>query len=70
VYANLVDRLGRSAAQQVRYRAHTTYPTPQAGFADARAAFVSAASDVGAGSTAVADAWQAQGVTATWQPPC
>jgi Zn-dependent metalloprotease len=70
VYANLVDTIGRAAAAQVRYRAQTTYLTPQSGFADARAAFVSAASDVGASATSVANAWQAQGVTATWQPPC
>jgi Zn-dependent metalloprotease len=70
VYANLVDTIGRPLAEQVRYRAQTTYLTPQSGFADARAAFVSAAGDVGAGAIAVADAWEAQGVTATWQPPC
>jgi Zn-dependent metalloprotease len=70
VYANLVDGLGRGAAAQVRYRAQSTYLTPQASFADARAAFVSAASDVGASTTTTANAWQAQGVTATWQPPC
>jgi bacillolysin/thermolysin len=70
VYANLVDSLGRPAAAQVRYRAETTYLTPQAGFADARAAFVSAAADVGASTTATAAAWEAQGVTATWTPPC
>jgi Zn-dependent metalloprotease len=70
VYANLVDGLGRGTAAQVRYRAQTTYLTPQASFADARAAFVSAAADVGANTTTTANAWQAQGVTATWQPPC
>jgi Zn-dependent metalloprotease len=70
VYANLVDTIGRASAEQVRYRAQTTYLTPQSGFADARAAFVSAAGDVGANATSVANAWQAQGVTATWQPSC
>jgi Zn-dependent metalloprotease len=70
VYANLVDTIGRSLAEQIHYRAETTYLTPQAGFADARAAFISAAGDVGADPVAVAAAWQAQGVTATWQPPC
>jgi Zn-dependent metalloprotease len=70
VYANLVDTIGRPLAEQIHYRAETTYLTPQAGFADARAAFVSAAGDVGASATAVAAAWQAQGVTATWQPAC
>lgn len=70
VYANLVDALGRSQAEQVRYRAQTTYLTPQSGFADARAAFVSAAGDVGASTTAVANAWQSQGVTSTWAPSC
>ncbi|HEY6760475.1 MAG TPA: M4 family metallopeptidase [Baekduia sp.] len=70
VYANLVDTIGRASAEQVRYRAQTTYLTPEASFADARAAFVSAAADVGASTTSVANAWQAQGVTATWQPSC
>lgn len=70
VYANLVDTIGRSSAEQVRYRAQTTYLTPQSGFADARAAFVSAAGDVGASTTAVANAWQAQGVSSTWAPSC
>jgi Zn-dependent metalloprotease len=70
VYANLVDTIGRASAEQVRYRAQTTYLTPQSGFADARAAFVSAAGDVGASTTAVANAWQAQGVTSTWAPSC
>src|SRR3954447_10396489 len=70
VYANLVDTVGRAGAEQVRYRAQTTYLTPQATFADARAAFVSAASDVGVSATSVANAWQSQGVTATWQPSC
>jgi bacillolysin len=70
VYANLVSSLGRATAAQVRYRAQTTYLTPSSGFADARAAFVSAASDVGASTTTVANAWQSQGVTATWAPSC
>jgi Zn-dependent metalloprotease len=70
VYANLVSSLGRATAAQVRYRAQTTYLTPTSGFADARAAFVSAASDVGASTTTVANAWQSQGVTATWAPSC
>jgi Zn-dependent metalloprotease len=70
VYADMVDTIGRSAAAQVRYRAQTTYLTPQSSFADARAAFVSAAADVGADSAAVANAWQAQGVTTSWQPAC
>jgi Zn-dependent metalloprotease len=70
VYANLVSSLGRATAAQVRYQAQTTYLTPQSGFADARAAFVSAASDVGASTTTVANAWQAQGITTTWAPSC
>ncbi|WP_445150102.1 M4 family metallopeptidase [Baekduia sp. Peel2402] len=70
VYANLVSSLGRATAAQVRYRAQTTYLTPQSGFADARAAFVSAAGDVGANATTVANAWQSQGVTSTWAPSC
>jgi bacillolysin len=70
VYANLVDALGRSGAEQVRYRAQTTYLGPNATFADARAAEEQAASDLGLSATAVGDAWQAQGVTASWQPSC
>ena len=70
VYADLVDSIGRASAAQVRYRAQTSYLTPQASFADARAAFVSAAGDVGADPASVANAWQAQGVTATWAPSC
>jgi bacillolysin len=70
VYANLVDALGRSGAELVRYRAQTTYLGPNATFADARAAEEQAASDLGLNAAAVGDAWQAQGVTASWQPPC
>jgi Zn-dependent metalloprotease len=70
VYANLVDAIGRASAEQVRYQAQTAYLTPQSGFADARAAFVAAAADVGANATSVANAWQAQGVTASWAPSC
>ena len=47
VYANLVDSLGRSGAEQVRYRAQTVYMGPTATFADARAAEEQAASDLG-----------------------
>jgi bacillolysin len=70
VYANLVDSLGRGGAEQVRYRAQTTYLGPNATFADARAAEQQAASDLGLSATTVGNAWQAQGVTASWQPPC
>jgi bacillolysin len=70
VYANLVDSLGRGAAEQVRYRAQTTYLGPNATFADARAAEEQAATDLGVSATAVGAAWHAQGVTASWQPPC
>jgi len=70
VYANLVDSLGRGGAEQVRYRAQTTYLGPNASFADARAAEQQAASDLGLSATTVGNAWQAQGVTASWQPPC
>jgi Zn-dependent metalloprotease len=70
VYANLVDSLGRGGAEQVRYRAQTTYLGSQATFADARAAEQQAASDLGYSATTVGNAWQAQGVTASWQPPC
>jgi Zn-dependent metalloprotease len=70
VYANLVDSLGRSGAEQVRYRAQTVYLGPNATFADARAAEEQAASDLGISATTVGNAWQAQGVTASWQPSC
>jgi Zn-dependent metalloprotease len=70
VYANLVDSLGRGGAAQVRYRAQTVYMGPNATFADARAAEEQAASDLGYSATTVGNAWQAQGVTASWQPPC
>jgi Zn-dependent metalloprotease len=70
VYANLVDALGRGGAEQVRYRAQTVYMGATATFADARAAEQQAASDLGYSATTVGNAWQAQGVTASWQPPC
>ena len=70
VYANLVDGLGRGGAEQVRYRAQTVYLGPNATFADARAAEEQAASDLGYSSATVGNAWQAQGVTASWQPAC
>jgi Zn-dependent metalloprotease len=70
VYANLVDALGRAPAQQVRYRAQTTYLGPNATFADARAAEEQAATDLGADAGAVGAAWDAQGVTPSWQPSC
>jgi Zn-dependent metalloprotease len=70
VYANLVDTMGRSAAERIRYRAQTVYLGPTATFADARAAEQQSAGDLGLSSTAAANAWQVQGVTATWQPPC
>jgi Zn-dependent metalloprotease len=70
VYANLVDTMGRGAAEQIRYRAQTVYLGPNATFADARAAEQQAASDLGYSSTSVGNAWQAQGVSASWQPSC
>jgi Zn-dependent metalloprotease len=59
-----------SAAEQVRYRAQTTYLGPNATFADARAAEEQAATDLGVGASAVGAAWEAQGVTPSWQPAC
>ena len=70
VYANLVDTLGRGAAEQIRYRAQTVYLGPTATFADARAAEEQAASDLGYSSSSVGSAWEAQGVTQSWQPGC
>jgi Zn-dependent metalloprotease len=70
VYANLVDALGRGPAGQIRYRAQTTYLGANATFADARAAEVQAATDLGLDASAVGAAWDAQGVAPTWQPSC
>jgi Zn-dependent metalloprotease len=70
VYANLVDALGRGPAQQIRYRAQTTYLGPNATFADARAAEEQAATDLGVSAATVGAAWEAQGVTSSWQPSC
>jgi bacillolysin len=70
IYANLVDALGRGPAQQIRYRAQTTYLGPTATFADARAAEQQAAADLGYSATTVGSAWEAQGVTPAWQPSC
>jgi Zn-dependent metalloprotease len=70
VYANLVATLGRAPAEQIRYRAQTTYLGPTATFADARADEQQAATDLGYDAAAVGTAWEAQGVTATWQPSC
>jgi bacillolysin len=70
VYANLVDAIGRGSAQQIRYRAQTTYLGPSATFADARAAEQQAATDLGYDPATVGAAWEAQGVTPSWQPPC
>jgi len=70
VYANLVASLGRGPAEQVRYRAQTTYLGPNATFADARAAEEQAATDLGVSASAVGAAWEAQGVTPSWQPAC
>jgi Zn-dependent metalloprotease len=70
VYANLVDTMGRGQAEQIRYRAQTVYLGPNATFADARAAEQQAASDLGYSATSVGNAWQAQGVSASWQPSC
>jgi bacillolysin len=70
VYANLVDALGRGPAQQIRYRAQTTYLGPNATFADARAAEEQAAADLGYNAATVGSAWEVQGVTPAWQPSC
>jgi Zn-dependent metalloprotease len=70
VYPNLVDSMGRGAAEQIRYRAQTTCVGPTATFADARAAEEQAAAELGYSASAAGSAWQAQGVTASWQPSC
>jgi bacillolysin len=66
VYANLVDSMGRGAAEQIRYRAQTVYLGPTATFADARAAEEQAASDLGYSASSVGSAWEAQGVRPSW----
>ncbi len=69
-YVDLVARVGRPAAQQVRYRAQTRYLRPTAGFADARAAFEVAARDLGVPVEPVSAAFEAHGVTPQWSAPC
>ena len=69
VYANLVDSLGRGGAEQVRYRAQTTAPDPAVLVRRRAPRSSRRPPDVGASTASVATAWEAQGVTATWQPP-
>jgi Zn-dependent metalloprotease len=57
-----VTGLGRDAAQKIWYRAVTTYMTSNTNYAGARAATISAASDLGYSTSAVAAAWSAVGV--------
>jgi Zn-dependent metalloprotease len=54
--------LGRDAAQKIWYRALTVYMTSNTNYAGARAATISAASDLGYSTSAVAAAWSAVGV--------
>jgi len=70
VYVNLVDRLGRGPAQQIRYRAQVRYLRPTASFADARAAFELAARDLRLPVATVSGAFADQGITPGWTPGC
>ena len=59
--ANLTG-IGRAQAQKIWYRALTVYMTSNTNYAGARAATLSAASDLGYSTSAVAAAWSAVGV--------
>ena len=54
--------IGRDAAQKIWYQALTRYMTSSTNYAGARAATISAASDLGYSTSAVAAAWSAVGV--------
>ena len=54
--------VGRDAAQKIWYQALTRYMTSSTNYAGARAATISAASDLGYSTSAVAAAWSAVGV--------
>ena len=62
-----IESIGGSKAEQIYYRALTTYLTPTSDFSDARSALLQSAGDLyGAGSTtynSVASAWDQVGVT-------
>ncbi|HET7127423.1 MAG TPA: M4 family metallopeptidase [Lysobacter sp.] len=57
-----ITGIGRDAAQKIWYRALTVYMTSSTNYAGARAATLSAASDLGYSTSAVAAAWSAVGV--------
>jgi Zn-dependent metalloprotease len=57
-----VAGIGRSQAEKIWYRALTVYMTSNTNYAGARAATISAASDLGYSTSAVASAWSAVGV--------
>src|SRR4249919_44678 len=57
-----ITGIGRDAAQKIWYRALTVYMTSNTNYAGARAATISAASDLGYSTSAVAAAWSAVGV--------
>jgi zinc metalloprotease ZmpA len=57
-----VAGIGRSQAEKIWYRALTVYMTSNTNYAGARAATISAASDLGYSTSAVAAAWSAVGV--------
>ncbi|MEO5963240.1 MAG: M4 family metallopeptidase, partial [Thermomonas sp.] len=55
----VLQGIGRDAAQRIWYQALTRYMTSGTTYADARAATISAASDLGYSTSAVAAAWSA-----------
>ena len=57
-----VTGIGRDAAQKIWYRALTVYMTSSTNYAGARAATISAATDLGYSTSAVAAAWSAVSV--------
>lgn len=57
-----VSGIGRAQAQKIWFRALTVYMTSSTNYAGARAATLSAASDLGYSTSAVAAAWSAVGV--------
>lgn len=58
----VLQAIGRDAAQRLWYQALTRYMTSGTTYADARAATISAASDLGYSTSAVAAAWSAVNV--------
>ena len=60
--SSTISGIGRTQAEKIWYRALTVYMTSSTNYAGARAATISAASDLGYSTSAVAAAWSAVGV--------